>query len=296
MKNTKLAAMKLRTAMSGLKTAYRDAAPSDRKVILATMKEIQSIQTQIAAAEEAEADDMEAEGMLDDMESAAEDMPAGESAEDMGMDESVDEMGMDDAADLGDMGDMGMDEMSDVDMGMDEAHMSESDMMDEEMPPSMDMEETAEVDGIEVPEDFLGELDDLGLIDIEEGGEDMGDMGEEMPSMEAEGEESGSEDEELAVAALTLAANALKALKAEADEPESAQEEGGEEAERKEHKATLDEGDILALQEEGLMASASARKLREISARLLKVSSKVGSPKKAVASPLAARSARRQAR
>lgn len=245
MNKNQMAAMKLRTAMSGLKTAYREAPPEDRKVIIATMREIQSIHAQLVKADEGEDEEM-----VDDMESDAEAMPDEESAAEMGMDEDMGEMSMDeDVA----MAEEPMDEMSeDGEMAaMDEAHMSESDMMDEDM--GMDMEQTVEVEGLDIPEEFIGDLGDLGLLD-------MGDEGEEAPEGEMD------EDEELAVAALTLAANALRAMK---DEPESSQEEV-EPAE--EHEDVLDEEDILALQGEGLLeANSTVKKLREISARLSKV-------------------------
>lgn len=224
MKNTKLAAAKLRMAMSGLKAAYQDASAEDRKVIVATMKEVQAVHGQLVNAEdEAVEDEEDVEGM----ESEDLDEGDGESADDLEMDEMAEE----DAA---------------AGMNMDDAHMSEDDMVDmdemeaapEAMPPlamdDMSMDgmgdegAVADVDGLDIPQEFIGDLGDLGLIE----------MGESDEMVEDDGEEMSAEDEELAVAALALAANALKMLKAESeeDEPESSQEEDRAK-EKAEHKA-----------------------------------------------------------
>ncbi len=301
MKNTKLAAAKLRMAMSGLKAAYQDASAEDRKVIVATMKEVQAVHGQLVNAEdEAVEDEEDVEGM------EAEDLDAddGESADDLEMDEMAEE----DAA-------AGMD--------MDDAHMSEDDMMDEEMdaeildsdddsmaPLSMDdmgMSDASEdedlsmeVDGLDIPQEFVGDLGDLGLIEMGEAVEDDDEM--------------SAEDEELAVAALALAANALKMLKAEAeedellvqfgpedmpeeDEPESSQEED-ESKEGAEHKA-MKRGDQLHASRRPVPKAQPkvaaktgdndvVRKLREISARL----STVKTPAKPTA-PVAASAQKR---
>jgi hypothetical protein len=301
MKNTKLAAAKLRMAMSGLKAAYQDASAEDRKVIVATMKEVQAVHGQLVNAEdEAVEDEEDVEGM------EAEDLDAddGESADDLEMDEMAEE----DAA-------AGMD--------MDDAHMSEDDMMDEEMdaeildsdddsmaPLSMDdmgMSDASEdedlsmeVDGLDIPQEFVGDLGDLGLIEMDE-------------TIEDDGDEMSAEDEELAVAALALAANALKMLKAESedellvqfgpedmpeeDEPESSQEED-ESKEGAEHKA-MKRGDQLHASRRPVPKAQPkvaaktgdndvVRKLREISARL----STVKTPAKPTA-PVAASAQKR---
>jgi hypothetical protein len=130
-----------------------------------------------------------------------------------------------------------------------------------------------EVDGLDIPQEFVGDLGDLGLIEMGEIAEDDIDA-----------------DEELAVAALALAANALKMLKAESeeeDEPESSQEED-ESEEAKEHKA-MKRGEQLHGSRRQAAATKqndtndAVRKLREISARL----SSVRAPAKPVAKPVA---------
>lgn len=292
-----LAAAKLQKAMSGLKTAYRDASPTDRRVIVATMKEVQAIHAQlVTAAEEEEEDEI---GEL-------------ESEEDEGApDLSMDEM------DEGEAGEEPASMEDDESMSMDEAHMSEDDMMDEsdtpvgESLPALDfgddmdeesmsdgmdeesMDEgmgeesgfggTIELDGLEIPEEYLSDLGDLGLLDLGSEGEDS--EGMESEDFEAGEQEEGDEDEELAVAALALAASALRAMKVSADERESSQEEDPE-AEQEEEGSILHEGKVLneeeidALQSAGLTASAKKNddvsvKLREISARLSKIRASV---------------------
>lgn len=281
MKNTKMAATKLRMAMSGLKAAYHDASPADRKVIVATMKEVQAIHNQLVTAAE---DDVEED--VEDMEDAAEDDMA-----EGGDDESADDMAMDEMAE----------EDAAAGMNMDDAHMSEDDMMDEEemavapaddMAPlsmddmdmsDMDMSEGEEpimnVDGLDIPEEFVGDLGDLGLLEMGETTED---------------EEDVDADEELAVAALALAANALKMLKAESDEeddmlimmhetpedePESSQEEDAS-SEAEEHKAMKRGEQLHGSRRQAAVRAQSVkpndtdlavRKLREISARLSSV-------------------------
>ena len=293
-----LAAAKLQKAMSGLKTAYRDASPTDRRVIVATMKEVQAIHAQLVTAAEVEEEDEigeleseEDEGApdlsMDEMaEGEAGEEPASmEDDESMSMDEahmSEDDM-MDEsdipageslpALDFGD--DMGEESMSD---GMDEESMSEE-SMDEGMDEEPGFGGTVELDGLEIPEEYHSDLGDLGLLDL--GGEGEDSEGMESEDFEAGEQEEGDEDEELAVAALALAASALRAMKVSADERESSQEEDPE-AEQEEEGSILHEGEVLdekeidALQSAGLTASAKKNddvsvKLREISARLSKI-------------------------
>ena len=284
-----LAAAKLQKAMSGLKTAYRDASPTDRRVIVATMKEVQAIHAQlVTAAEEEEEDEM---GELESEE-----------------DEGAPDLSMDEMAEGEEPASMEGDES----MSMDEAHMSEDDMMDESDTPageslpaldfgddmdeesmSDDMDEesmdegmgeesgfggTIELDGLEIPEEYLSDLGDLGLLDL--GGEGEDSEGMESEDFEAGEQEEGDEDEELAVAALALAASALRAMKVSADERESSQEEDPKAEADEEgifHEGeVLDEEEIDALRSAGLTASAKKNddvsvKLREISARLSKI-------------------------
>lgn len=292
-----LAAAKLQKAMSGLKTAYRDASPTDRRVIVATMKEVQAIHAQlVTAAEEEEEDEI---GELESEED--------EGAPDLSMDEMAE----------GEAGEEPASMEGDESMSMDEAHMSEDDMMDESDTPageslpaldfgddmdeesmsdgmdeeSMDEESmgegmdeepgfggTVELDGLEIPEEYLSDLGDLGLLDL--GGEGEDSEGMESEDFEAGEQEEGDEDEELAVAALALAASALRAMKVSADERESSEEEDPEAEADEEgifHEGkVLDEEEIDALQSAGLTASAKKNddvsvKLREISARLSKI-------------------------
>jgi hypothetical protein len=153
----------------------------------------------------------------------------------------------------------------------------------------MDMEEgeseapLMEVDGLDIPQEFVGDLGDLGLIEMGEIAEDEVDA-----------------DEELAVAALALAANALKMLKAESedellnvsylpedmpeDEPESSQEED-ESKEAEEHKSTKRGEQLHGSRRQAAATKQNddaVRKLREISARL----SSVRAPVKPVAKPV----------
>lgn len=301
-----LAAAKLQKAMSGLKTAYRDASPTDRRVIVATMKEVQAIHAQlVTAAEEEEEDEI---GELESEED--------ESAPDLSMDEMAEGEDGEEPASMED----------DESMSMDEAHMSEDDMMDESDIPvgeslpaldfgddmdeesmsdgmgeesmgeeSMDEESgfggTVELDGLEIPEEYLSDLGDLGLLDLGSEGEDS--EGMESEDFEAGEQEEGDEDEELAVAALALAASALRAMKVSADERESSQEEDPEAEADEEgifHEGkVLDEEEIDALQSAGLTASAKKNddvsvKLREISARLSKIRAPVKASNETVVS------------
>ena len=315
MNKNMLAAAKLQKAMSGLKTAYRDASPSDRRVIVATMKEVQAIQAQlVTAAEEEDEDEIrEFEAESEDEGSSdlsMDEMTEGEEGESMSMDEAhMSEEDMMDEADLPigenppalDFGDdmdeepmaEGMDEGMDeepMDDGMSEEPMSEG--MDDGMDEESGYGETVEIDGLEIPEEYLSDLSDLGLLDLGDEGEDL----------EAGEQEEGDEDEELAVAALALAASALRAMKVSADERESSQEE--DPAAEADEEGIFHEGEILdeeeidALQSAGLTASAKksddvSNKLREISARLSKIRAPVvATAPKTAAKPVAKPAAR----
>jgi hypothetical protein len=283
-----LAAAKLQKAMSGLKTAYRDASPTDRRVIVATMKEVQAIHAQLvtAAEEEDEIGELESEEDEGAPDLSMDEMAEGEEPASMEGDES---MSMDEAHmsedDMMDESDIPAGEsLPALDFGDDMDEESMSDGMDEEsMSDGMDEESgfggTIELDGLEIPEEYLSDLGDLGLLDL--GGEGEDSEGMESEDFEAGEQEEGDEDEELAVAALALAASALRAMKVSADERESSQEEDPE-AEQEEEGSILHEGRVLdekeidALQSAGLTASAKKNddvsvKLREISARLSKI-------------------------
>lgn len=265
MKNEKLAAKKLLEAMNGLKAAYPRASTEEKAEIRASLREIRPFYDHLVlAADDAEEDD------------------GAEEAEDLPMD-SVSEEDAPKASDDADA------------ESMDDAHMEDSDMLDSES--------TASDTGIQIPPEFLGDLKDLGLIDdagdMDDGAEDMDlgevddaegdddmsegmdmladDMGaEDADDMEAGAEEaaesdedseedSESSDEELATAALELAASALKVFAADDGE----KDEDNEEEDAEPADDVLDEDELLALEGEGILASA--KKLREISARLAKV-------------------------
>jgi hypothetical protein len=255
MKNKVLAAKKLEAAMAGLKAEYRKASAPDRKLIASTFRELQAVHAQVvkAADEEAapEPEEEEAPEASDDVE--------GESLESDDFDGALEALDDADAALEGDdseaeapmaapMEDDGFEDVESDDLPMDEL------AEDGEAAPAPSGELNIDID-----EEFIGDLGDLGLL---EDGSDS-----EAP-VEPVGDLSEEEEDELALAALDLAAHAIKAMDEGTlgDEPESSDEE--DPAAEEEEDGVLDEDELLMLRQE-TMASTAA-KLREVAAKLLK--------------------------
>lgn len=270
MSNKQLAAKKLEAAMKGLMAEYRSASPSERVVLASTMREIREVQSQLIKADEDEAAPTEVDHLMsDDSE-----------------DESMDEMSED--------SDIPMDESPDDDEMASDDLPAEDDESDAD-----ESEADVSVEGLNLPADILGDLRDLGLLN-EEGLAAVEELeGVDAPTEDEAavaddmaddlGGEVGAEDEELALAALDLAARALKASIVKAED--EADDESGYpkdddflDEESEEEDGVLDEDEILAL-EMGLSAragepaakdtsvSATAKKLQEIAARLSKIRS-----------------------